>query len=61
VKQTKQNIPKELDFTIEAQNTETIRSMFKHFKWLKVFFYKQVYISVTYNIYKITHLKLFKK
>ncbi|KAF0752099.1 putative aarF domain-containing protein kinase 1 [Aphis craccivora] len=36
VKQTKQNIPKELDFTIEAQNTETLRSMFKHLKWLKV-------------------------
>jgi len=36
VKQTKQNIPKELDFTVEAQNTETIRSMFKHLKWLKV-------------------------
>jgi len=43
VKQTKQNRPKELDFTIEAQNTETIRSMFKHLKWLKVFFYKQMY------------------
>lgn len=38
VTQTKQNIPKELDFTIEAQNTETIRSMFKHLKWLKVIF-----------------------
>lgn len=37
VNQTKQNIPKELDFTIEAKNTETIRSMFKHLKWLKVF------------------------
>lgn len=39
VKQTKQNVPKELDFTIEAQNTETLRSMFKHFKWLKVFLF----------------------
>ncbi|XP_050537119.1 aarF domain-containing kinase 1 [Daktulosphaira vitifoliae] len=36
VKQTKENMPKELDFTIEAKNTETIRSMFKHFTWLKI-------------------------
>ncbi|XP_050428644.1 aarF domain-containing kinase 1 [Adelges cooleyi] len=36
VKQTKENIPKELDFTIEAKNTEMIRSMFKHFTWLKI-------------------------
>jgi len=36
VNSTKQNIPKELDFKIEAQNTETVRSMFKHLKWLKI-------------------------
>jgi len=36
VNQTKQNIPKELDFKVEAQNTETIRSMFRHLKWLKI-------------------------
>lgn len=36
VDETKRNIPKELDFRQEANNTEKVRHMFSHLQWLKV-------------------------
>lgn len=36
VDETKRNIPKELDFQIEADNTEKVKMMFRHMSWLKV-------------------------
>lgn len=34
--ETKRNLPIELDFISEAHNTERVKHMFSHFKWLKV-------------------------
>ncbi|XP_064484015.1 aarF domain-containing protein kinase 1-like isoform X2 [Ornithodoros turicata] len=34
--ETKRNLPVELDFIHEGHNTERVKNMFKHFKWLKV-------------------------
>ncbi|KAK7571912.1 hypothetical protein V9T40_014384 [Parthenolecanium corni] len=36
VDETKRNIPKELDFEVEAQNTEKAKFMLKHLPWLKI-------------------------
>lgn len=38
VDETKKNIPRELDFKLEAENTEKARQMFSHVPWLKVRF-----------------------
>ena len=34
--ETKKNLPRELDFSQEAQNAERVADMFKHFAWLRV-------------------------
>lgn len=39
VDETKRNLPKELDFLQEAENSERVRKMFSHLKFLKVFLY----------------------
>lgn len=36
VNETKRNVPLELDFIQEADNTEKVRVMFQQYKWLKV-------------------------
>ncbi|XP_065199978.1 aarF domain-containing kinase 1 [Planococcus citri] len=36
VDETKKNIPRELDFELEADNTEKARQMFRHLPWLKI-------------------------
>lgn len=36
VDETKRNIPRELDFEVEAENTEKAKIMFQHLPWLKV-------------------------
>lgn len=36
VDETKRNIPRELDFVVEAENTEKAKVMFHHMPWLKV-------------------------
>lgn len=36
VEETKRNIPRELDFVVEAENTEKARQMFNHMPWLKI-------------------------
>lgn len=33
---TKENIPKELNFQVEANNTEEARRIYGHLPWLKV-------------------------
>ena len=39
--ETKKNLPRELDFSQEAQNAERVADMFKHFAWLRV---RSIYI-----------------
>lgn len=36
VDETKKNIPRELDFICEAQNSEKLKNLFSNYKWLKV-------------------------
>lgn len=36
VKETKRNIPQELNFTLEGENAEKVQKLFKNYHWLKV-------------------------
>lgn len=36
VEEMKKNLPKELNFTMEAQNAERVAAQFTHLPWLKV-------------------------
>lgn len=49
VDETKLNLPKELDFTIEAENAKKVQELFSQFQWLKVGF--QVIHTFGYNYY----------
>ncbi|XP_075226609.1 aarF domain containing kinase 1 isoform X2 [Lycorma delicatula] len=44
VDETKKNIPLELNFLKEAENTEKVREMFKSFSWLKI---PELYMDLT--------------
>lgn len=54
VEETKRNIPRELDFVVEAENTEKARQMFNHMPWLKV----RLRGELCRNILDPTHFRL---
>lgn len=58
VNETKRNIPKELDFEVEADNTEKAKVMFHHMPWLKVRLQTEIRLTTDQSLLVDSNCKL---